>query len=108
MGFDFLVVGLTLSLLSPIMIFLPLVVSAYDGRTRIFSPSRMLPVRLVIVGAVIVIVSFIVLLLLITLLISALVFNSAACISIMDDVAQDVIVSAMPLTMLLWWSDAAG
>jgi hypothetical protein len=30
-GFSFLVVGLTFSLLSPIMIFLPFVVSACDG-----------------------------------------------------------------------------
>jgi hypothetical protein len=41
-GFDFLVVGLTFSLLPPIMTFLPFVVSACDGRTKIFLPSRLI------------------------------------------------------------------
>jgi hypothetical protein len=41
-GFDFLVVGLTFSLLSPIITILPFVVSACDGRTKIFLPSRLI------------------------------------------------------------------
>jgi hypothetical protein len=41
-GFNFLIDGLVFSLLSPIMTFLPLVILAYDGRTRIFLPSRLI------------------------------------------------------------------
>jgi hypothetical protein len=36
-----------------------------------------------------------------------LVFNPVARISVVDDVAQVAVVSAMPSTALLWWSDVA-
>jgi hypothetical protein len=69
---------------------------------------RILPVRLVVVGAIIVIVPLIALLLLITLMISVAVFNPAVCISIADDVAEVTIVPTIPSTTLLRWSDVAG
>jgi hypothetical protein len=58
--------------------------------------------------AVIVKVPFIALLPLIMLLILAPVFNPVVCISATDDITQVMVVSAMPLTVLLRWSDAAG
>jgi hypothetical protein len=46
----------------------------------------LLPVRLVVVRTIVIIVSFITIFLLFMLLISASAFNSATCISTMDDV----------------------
>jgi RsiW-degrading membrane proteinase PrsW (M82 family) len=46
--------------------------------------------------------------LLFTFPISALVFNSATCISVMDDVTQVAVVSFASSAMLLRWSNAAG
>jgi hypothetical protein len=63
-------------------------------------------VRLVIVWTIIFVVPHIELLLLVTLPISAPGFNSATCISAVDDIVQVTIVSAMPSTVLLWWSNA--
>jgi hypothetical protein len=61
---------------------------------------RMLPLRLIIVGAIIVIVPFITLLLLVTLPMLVPVFNQAACISATDDVTQVAVVSTTPSTAL--------
>jgi hypothetical protein len=63
-----------------------------------------LSVRLVIERTIIVIVS--ILALLITLPLSAPILNLTACISIVNDVAQVMIVSATPSDVLLQWSDA--
>jgi hypothetical protein len=69
---------------------------------------RMLPVMLVIVWATIIIVPLLALLLLGMLPIFAPIFNPAMCISTVDDIMQVSVIPAMPLIVLLWWSDAAG
>jgi hypothetical protein len=79
-----------------------------DTSWNVSSFRRTLSVRLTVVGAIIVIVPLIALLLLITLPISVPVFNLAAYISVADDIAQVMFVSAMPSTALLRWSDATG
>jgi hypothetical protein len=65
-------------------------------------------VRLVVVRTIVIIVPFIVPFLIFTLLISASIFNSAACISVADDIVYVAVVSVASSAMLLQWSDAAG
>jgi hypothetical protein len=40
--------------------------------------------------------------------ISALIFDSATCISVADDITQVAVVSVVSSTMLLLWSDSTG
>jgi hypothetical protein len=65
-----------------------------------------LPLKLVIKRTIIIIV--LVIALLIALPLSAPVLNLIACIPVMDDVTQVMVVTVTPSAMLLWWSDAAG
>jgi hypothetical protein len=64
-------------------------------------------VRLVIIGTVVVIVPFFTLLLFKVLMLLALVFNPAACISTVNDVAQISVIPVSSLTAFLWWSEIA-
>jgi predicted neutral ceramidase superfamily lipid hydrolase len=63
-------------------------------------------VRLVIEGAIVIIVPFVRSFLVNLFSLLAPIFYPTTCISTMDDIAQIVVILIMPLTMLLWWSEA--
>jgi hypothetical protein len=65
----------------------------------------MLPVGLVVVGAIVIAVPFLASFVLDAVSLLAPVFNSVAHVSIVDDITQ---VSPVPISIaLLWWSDVA-
>jgi hypothetical protein len=64
-------------------------------------------VRLVVEGTIVVIVPFIVLFLFGTFSLLAVVFYSAVCICIANDVVQVLIIPILPLAAFLQWSETA-
>jgi hypothetical protein len=64
-------------------------------------------VRLIVIGVVVVIVHFFTLLLFKVLALLMPVFNSAACISVADDVTQISVIPVLSSAVFLRWSETA-
>jgi hypothetical protein len=67
----------------------------------------MLSVRLVLIGTIVVIVPFFTLLLFKALVLLTSIFNPAACISAVDDIAQILAIPVSSLAAFLRWSETS-